>query len=194
MATEIRGVLAKGINFTCAKKYIEAHYGPETWKRIMTGMGTEAAAIWSGSLLTGSEYPFSAFKEMISSMIAVLKTSTDAEIAAIYEYTADQSLNTLYKIFFKFANPSYVIKNYPLLWTRFFNAGVVEVPAAEKSRAEIKFLLPDVFDDWLTPACLGYSKKAIEMAGGKDLRMTRTSYQKKPDGQFESIYELRWSE
>ena len=194
MTTASTEVLAKGINFTCAKKYVETNYGPETWDRIIARLTPEAIAVWQGSLLAGSEYPFLAFKEMISSTITELRTTNDAEIAAIYEYIADQSLNSLYKIFFKFANPSYVIKNYPLLWTRFFNAGVVDVPVAEKGRGVVRFLLPDIFDDWLTPACLGYSKKAVEMGGGKDLSMTRTSYQKKDEGLFESVYELRWTE
>ncbi len=194
MTTTTKEVLAKGINFTCAKKYIETNYGIETWDRIITRLSPETAAVWKGSLLAGSEYPFHAFKEMISSMITVLRTTNDAEIAAIYEYIADQSLNSLYKIFFKLANPSYVIKNYPLLWTRFFNAGVVDVPVCEKGRGVVRFLLPNIFDDWLAPACLGYSKKAVEMGGGKDLSMTRTSYQKKDEGLFESVYELRWTE
>jgi hypothetical protein len=194
MKTATKEVLAKGINFTCAKKYIETNYGSETWEQIMSRLTPEAAAVWNSSLLSGSEYPFSAFKEMISSTIAVLRTTNNDEIAAIYEYIADQSLNSMYKIFFKFANPSYVIKNYPLLWTRFFNAGVVDVPAAEKGRGVVRFLLPDIFDDWLAPACLGYSRKAVEMGGGKDLRMERTAYLKKNDGLFESVYELRWTE
>ncbi len=60
-----------------------------------------------------SEYPFAAFKEMISTLNSELKTAKDPEIAAIYEYIADQSLSKTYKIFFKLANPSFVIKKNP---------------------------------------------------------------------------------
>jgi hypothetical protein len=71
---------------------------------------------------------------------------------------------------------------------------MVDVPVADKSHASVRFLLPDVFDDWLSPACLGYSTKAVAMAGGSDLTMKRTAYEKKPDGLFESVYELCWKE
>jgi hypothetical protein len=194
MTTGRGDVMAKGVNFICAKKYIEKKYGKETWEQIMRSLSDEARAVWNDCLLAGSEYPFLAFKEMMSSLSSVLKTAKDAEIAAVYEYIADQSLNTMYKIFFRLAQPSFVIKNYPLLWSRFFNAGTVDVPAADKGHASVRFLLPDVFDNWLPPACLGYSKKAVAMAGGGDLTVKRTSYEKKPAGVFESVYELRWKE
>lgn len=193
--TMVRGeVKAKGVNFICAKNYIEKKYGNKTWVQIMDCLSNEGKAVWNNCLLSGSEYPFSAFKEMMSAFPTVLKTTKDGEIAAVYEYIADQSLNTIYKIFFRLSQPSFVLKSYPILWSRFFNAGTVDVPVAEKGQASVRFLLPDVFDDWLQPACLGYSMKAVAMAGGSGLTMKRTAYEKKPDGLFESVYELRWKE
>jgi hypothetical protein len=194
MTTGREDVMAKGVSFIGAKKYIEKKYGQETWEQIIRSLSDEGKAVWNDCLLAGSEYPFSAFKEMMSALPSALKTTQDAEIAAVYEYIADQSLNSMYKIFFRWAQPSFVIKNYPLLWSRFFNAGTVDVPVAEKGHAAVRFLLPDIFDNWLPPACLGYSLKAVAMAGGSDLTMKRTAYEKKPEGMFESVYELHWKE
>ncbi len=187
-------VMAKGANFLFAKKYLEAKYGRETWERIMRSLSGDAKAVWGQSLLATGVYPFSAFKEMMSALTAELKTAKEQEVAAVYEHIADQSLSSVYKIFFRLAHPSYVIRNYPKLWSMFFNAGTVEVPVAEKGHAVVKFLLPDIFNDWLPPACLGYSKKAVEMAGGSDLTMKRTFSGKKSDGLWETIYELQWKE
>jgi hypothetical protein len=194
MTTGRGDVMAKGVNFICGKKYIEMKYGKEIWEQILRSLSSEGRAVWKDCLLTSSEYPFWAFKEMMAALHTVLKTAEDAELAEVYEYIADQSLNSIYKIFFRLAQPSFVIKNYPLLWNRFFNAGTVGVPVADKGHATVRFLLPDVFDSWLPPACLGYSIKAVEMAGGSDLTMKRTAYEKKPGGMFESVYELSWRE
>lgn len=190
----MKTVMAKGVNFLFARKYIEHKYSAETWGRVMQSLSDEAKTVWTGVLLAGREYPFAAFKEMTSSLNKELKTAKDPEIAAIYEYIADQSLSKTYQIFFKFANPSFVIKNYPKLWSMFFNTGTVEVPVAENGHAVLKFLLPEIFNDWLPPACLGYSKKAVEMAGGRNLVMTKNSSGKTSDDQWESVYELRWTE
>ena len=194
MATEMTEVLAKGVSFLYARTYIEAKYGRDTWERVIQSMAPQSREVWSYSLLVTKEYPFKAFKDMMSALTGVLKTAKDAELAAIYEYIADQTLNKMYKIFFRFAHPSFVIKNSPSLWKMFFNAGAVEVPVAEKGHAIVRFLLPEIFNDWLPPACLGYSKKAVEMAGGRGLTMERVSRGKKGEDVWETVYELRWNE
>lgn len=194
MATAATGVLAKGVSFLYARTYIQTKYGQETWEKVVQSMPLESKEVWAHSLLVTKEYPFEAFKDMMSSLAGVLKTAKDAELAAIYEHIADQSLNKMYKIFFRLAYPSFVIKNYPSLWKMFFNAGTVEVPVAEKGHAIVRFLLPEIFNDWLPPACLGYSKKAVEMAGGRGLTMDRISRGKKGEDRWETVYELRWNE
>jgi len=194
MAAVMSEVLAKGVSFLYARTYIVAKYGQETWEKVVRSMPPESREIWAHSLLATNEYPFTAFKDMMSSLASALKTAKDAELAAIYEYIADQSLNKMYKIFFRLAHPSFVIKNYPSLWKMFFNAGTVEVPVAEKEHAIVRFLLPEIFNDWLPPACLGYSKKAVEMARGSRLTMARVSRGKKGEDLWETVYELRWTE
>jgi hypothetical protein len=187
-------VMAKGVNFVCAKKYIEDKYGTETWGRIMQSLSNDAKTVWGGVLLVSTAYPFTAFKEMMSALIGELKSAKESELAEIYEYIADQSLHKIYKIFFQLANPSFVIKNYPKLWSMFFNAGTVEVMLAEKGHAVLKFLLPEIFNGWLPPACLGYSKKAVEMAGGRNLVMKKSSVGKVSDDLWETVFDLRWTE
>ena len=105
----------------------------------MQSLSNESKTVWSGVLLAGSEYPFAAFKEMMSSVNTDLKTAKDPEIAEIYEYIADQSLNKTSKILFKLANPSCLIKNYPKLCNMFFNTGTVEVQVAESGHAVLRF-------------------------------------------------------
>jgi hypothetical protein len=76
----------------------------------------------------------------------------------------------------------------------FFNSGTVDVQVAESGHAVLKFLLPEIFNDWLPPACLGYSKKAVEMAGGRNLVMKRISAGKASDDLWETVYDLSWKE
>jgi hypothetical protein len=106
----------------------------------------------------------------------------------------DRSLNAVYKIFFKLANPSFVIGNYPKLWSRFFTTGSVTVPTAEKGFAKLHFQLPEMFLDWLGPACLGYSNKAVSMSGGRNVLVEELSRKLMPGGHWEVDFEIRWSE
>jgi hypothetical protein len=187
-------VLARGVNFVYTKEYIVNKHGIETWKLLLQSLPEDARKIWGDILVPIQEYPFPLFKELISALPLLSNIKQDSELACIYEYIADQSLNKLYKVFFSFANPSFVIKNFPKLWSRFFNTGKVEVPVSESGHAILKFTLPDIFLDWLAPACFGYSKKAVEMAGGKNLSMGKKGTAKAPADLWEIVYELHWFE
>ncbi len=186
--------MAKGINFISVKKYVEMNYGEEMWHQLIESLSTEVKTVWNLTHKTGSDYPFYAFKEMISVMKSSLRTTRESEMAAVYEFIADESMSSMSKLRLRMSTPSSVIKNYPALWSSFFNAGTVDVPVASKGQGVVRFVLPEIFDDWLQPACLGFSKKAVEMAGGKDLMIQRTAYEKRKDNLFESRYELRWKE
>ncbi len=183
---------ARGPNFVYAKEYIEKKYGEQTWEKILNALPEEAAKIWRGTIMVGGAYPFSAFKAMVNILSKEVKFSEKMELSNMYEYIADRSLNKLYKIFFSFGNPSFVIKNYPRLWARFFTSGRVEVPIATKKHAVLKFTLDEIFSDWLAPACLGYSRKAVEMAGGKNLRIEQMNKNSLENNTFEINYALKW--
>ncbi len=187
-------VLAKGVNFLFARQFIEANYGRKSWDNILAALPDAARQVWNQSLLAAQSYPFSAFKAMSATLPSVLGAKQEAELSKIYEYIADQSLNKMYKIFFRLMNPAFVVKNYSSLWARFFNTGTVEVPISEKGRAVLKFSLPEIFVDWLPPACLGFSRKAVEMSGGKGLTMQELSRQKQAEGSWVIVYELKWRE
>ena len=187
-------VMARGPNFVYTKKYVLQEYGPEIWAKLIARLPADAAEIWLGPPLANMSYPFSAFKLMVADLSKEAGIVKEAETARLYEFIADNSLNILYKAFFQLANPSFVIRNYPKLWTRFFESGNVEVPVAEKGHAIVKFILPEIFLDWISPACLGYSKKAVEMAGGRNLVIQQKNRSLLPDNIWEIAYELRWDE
>lgn len=186
-------VLAKGVNFVYAKRFIEQEYGAEAWQKILNSLPQEAKNLWAQGTMVSSSYPFSAFKEMTYALSLSLGVRKDSELARIYEYIADQSLNKVYKLFFSLTNPSFVIKNYPKLWAMFFNSGTVEVETPGKGFAVLKFNLPEIFLDWITPACLGYSKKAVEMAGGRNLTMKTVKKDLVSRDTREIVFELKWN-
>jgi hypothetical protein len=47
----MKTVMAKGVNFLFARKYIENKYSAETWDRIMQSLSGESKTVWTGVLL-----------------------------------------------------------------------------------------------------------------------------------------------
>ena len=186
--------IARGPNFIYAREWIQKEYGEAAWERILAAMPPEAAAVWNKRILAGSLYSFSAFKAVLPAMAREVGGQTDRDLARMYAYIADCSLNQIYKVFFRVTNPSFVIRNYPKLWSRFFTEGTVEVPSAEKERARLVFTIPEIFLDWLPSACLGFSGKAIEMAKGSQLQQKQMEKSQLGNGMWRVTYDLTWSE
>jgi hypothetical protein len=150
-------IMARGPNFVYAKEFIQNEYGDRIWKQVLERLPEDVAEIWYRGTFISGLYPFNVFKVTVFTLSKVLGAPEDTEIAKMYEYIADRSLNIVYKMFFKVTSPSFVIGNYPMLWDRFFTVGKVEVPLVEEGHAKVKFILPEIFLDWLPPACLGYT-------------------------------------
>lgn len=187
-------VMARGPNFIYAKEFIMKEYGEATWDELLNRLPEQAAKVWNGPLLVTSLYPFQAFKMMVTVLSELVSSIADQQTSNLYEYIADRSLNTVYRVFLRLANPAFVIKNYSSLWKRFFATGSVEVPIARQGYALLKFSLPEIFLDWLPPACYGYSKKAVEMAGGRGLKIKEGTKSRLTNDLWEIPYELFWDE
>jgi hypothetical protein len=186
--------VAKGVNFVFAKEYIIQEYGKDVWRRALTRLPENHATIWSGAPVPFGAYSFEAFKGMAHAVAEESGQRDDRELARMYEFIAGRSLHAVYKFFFKLANPSFVISNYPKLWSRFFTTGNVTVTTAEKGFAKLRFELPEMFLDWIGPACLGYSNKAVSMSGGRNVLVEELSRKLMSSGDWEVDFEIRWDE
>jgi hypothetical protein len=186
--------IARGVNFVLAREYVVNTFGEALWARALARVSPEMRRVWEQPLLTVSAYDFAAFKAVAAAVAAEAKADGDRAVAAMYEYIAERSLNTLYKVFFRLANPAFVIGNFPKLWSRFFTAGEVRVPVAQREHAELRFTVPEIFLDWLGPACLGYSTKAVELAGGRGVAVREMERKARGAGTWEVAYDVTWRE
>jgi hypothetical protein len=184
-------ILAKGPNFVFAREFIQQEYPSKIWVSLMNQLSEEDRRIWRSATLDQA-YPFTSFKAGVFALASLLDSLEIVETARMYEYIAERSLNTLYKALFHFTNPAYVIQNYPRLWEKFFTTGTVEANITEERRAVVTFKLPEIFIDWLPPACVGYSRKAIELAGGQHFTIRQLEKYELEDDCWLISYEMGW--
>lgn len=184
-------ILAKGPNFVFAREFIQRNYGEPTWQSVLSRLPGEVAGIWRDATLDNA-YPLAAFKQGVNALSDELGSPEMLETAEMCKHIADRSLSTVNESFFRLTSPVFVIENYPRLWERFFTAGEVEVTKSNRDHAVVAFTLPEIFLDWLPPACLGYSQKAVEMAGGKFFTMRQMEKKQLPSKEWVVSYRLGW--
>lgn len=185
-------IVARGVNFVYAREFVTAEQGESAWPAIVQRMPPAAAAVWNEPLSLLGTYSFSAFKALAPAIRASGKAQSDESLARMYEFIAERSLNSVYKVFFRLTNPSFVIGNYPKLWSRFFTAGTVSVGELADDGAVVTFTVPEIFLDWLGPACHGYSRKAVALAGGSGLAMSAVRPVRLPGGDWQAAFRLSW--
>lgn len=187
-------VMARGPNFVYARDYIKKTYGEPVWEAVLTRLSRDDARVWSAMLEPEGTYPFVSFKAMTRALSDHIGANSAVELSRMYEYIADSSLNGLFKFLLQAVSPAFVISQYPMLWSKFFTTGDVTVPVARKGYAELIFILPEVFLDWLPPACHGYSTKAVKLAGAGGLEQKELGCSRKMNGEWEIRYSLKWNE
>jgi hypothetical protein len=190
----LQAINARGVNFIYAREFLKTTYGEAGWPKLLAQLSDPARVVWESMIMPISSHPFAYFKEMIDVTCGHFHAGRNEHIWQMYEFIADRSLNQLYKVFFRLSKPSFVIGNYPRLWEKFFTAGEVSVPSAGRGSAELNFVLPGIFLDWLPPACRGFSNKAITMAGGKNLAQQEVSQTKVAEDSYAIIFVLSWDE
>lgn len=185
-------IVARGVNFVYAREFVIADRGEPAWPAVIQRMPADAAAVWAKPFTLLGTYSFSAFKALAPAIRGAGRFDSDETLAKMYEFIAERSLNSVYKVFFRLMNPAFVIGNYPKLWSRFFTAGTVAVSELADEGAVVTFTVPEAFLDWLPPACLGYSRKAVALAGGSELRMRAIPPVRLPNGEWEAGFRLAW--
>jgi len=161
--------MVRGVNYIFTRQYILQHQGMDLWKKVLAMLPLEHRQEWEKPLLAISLYSFSAYMELIEKYCDMISVAQKQELISIYEYIAEQSLTTLYKHYMNRTDPSSMIGNFPKMWDRFFSAGKVEVYELTPTSVRLEFELPEVFLSWIFSACLGFSRKAVELGGGVGL-------------------------
>lgn len=188
---QMKAVQAYGLNFVFAREFIKKEYGADVWAGMLRRMDPADAGMWQEAALEKA-LPFAVFKNGVNALTAELNSVEVLQLSQMYMHIADRSLSTLYKTFFRLTSPIFVIKNYPRLWEQFFDTGRVTVNSDDRKSATLVFELPEIFLDWLPPACLGYSQKAVDMAGGRYFAMRQLHKIPLDSGDWQISFRLSW--
>ena len=123
METQVK-VKGSGIGYT--KEYIVKKYGKETMDRIMSFLPEDAAATVQNAI-PSAWYPIEHMGHLTDGIKRVVGAKERYAVFEISRESAKTTFSTLYKIFFKLGNPSFIMDRVASVWRNMASEGDLSV-------------------------------------------------------------------
>ena len=162
----------KGTAVSASSHYLRGRLGEEKYAQVLAGLSPEAQAALSGTVLPSGWYEFSHLLELMKKAELLLPRGEKSLAWEMGRYSAESGLKTVYKIFFKVADVSFILKKTSQVFSNYYDRGTMETVSTTDRSAS---LILRGFDQPSLHFCdrlLGWMERTVEMTGAKNVRMT----------------------
>ena len=164
------GITFNGMGILNTKNYITKTYGKETTERILTSMSIEA----QGSVrfaLGSAKYPV----EHVSEFLGAIKKTIDPKDPdinfKISNECAKATFSLLYRLYFKFGNPTKIIQKAASVWNNLCNTGKLEVDVPSDNEVLITLkAFPYADPEFCGQRLMGWYQAPLELSGCKNVK------------------------
>lgn len=183
-------VNVKGSAIVSTYNYIVKEHGETGWNKVLATLRKKEKNPLMRKLLVGSWYPFDTYVALLRALDDIYGKGDNRLIFNLGKFSAEDGLSTIYRFFFKVGSPNFIISRAAKIWSSYYSVGEMTIENNEKGMATI------VLRDWPTPMkehcdrVRGWITRAIEMSGGKDVKVKETKCQCTGDKVCQ--YDLRW--
>jgi hypothetical protein len=164
-------VQVKGTSIAGRRQYVLKHHGEDKLHSVMAQLkDREGAKRIEASVLKSAWYPFSLLIDMTETIDRVVGKGDGKLYRAMAGQTAEDDLSTVYKVFFKFLQPMYIVQKAAQLWSAYYTSG--KMIATEIQPGTIEFEIVD-FESPHWAHCesvLGWAERSIQLTGVKGVK------------------------
>lgn len=182
---EVKGTYVKAIS-----KFVETNF-PDKYTIWLNNLPPGSKKHYSGAILVGNFYPINEATSVPIEYISKLFYNGDLARAAkdIGIFHADFALKGVYRLFLAVLNPHFLINSGPKLYGRYYTASEYVVIHNKNKKAIIQIRNYPEANLIIETAMESYTKRALELAGGKNVVASKTKSLIKGDDVIEYVYE-----
>lgn len=183
------GIRVKGGALLSRFAFLREHRGEDAVKRVIERL-PESDRTACSSILTGGWYPFE-LNERIDAAVAAEMDMGDDVFLLMGEKSAIQNLTGPHKAMLSIGDPHGLLRRAPQIYQMYYDNGRREYESSGEKKAILRTYDAETFskNDCLT--VVGWHRKAIEMCGGRDARVTETKCRAK--GAPHCEYHCEWA-
>jgi hypothetical protein len=157
----------KGIAVLSCLRYVREKHGAEGFERLHATLQPATRAVVDARILPHAWVPSDVIVDVNVQADALFGHGDLQLCVELGRYLANNSLPTVFKLFFRFGSPTYLFDKAPKLWSAHYDSGALTVLPASDSSARMRV---EGFDAPHRAHCLaikGWALEAIAMAGSR---------------------------
>lgn len=162
----------KGTALRSTVEFLKTHVGEKGYREFLEGMSAEDVSVLEAPILLSGWYEFSLLKRLMKRAEGKVPVPRGRTLAwELGRFSAESALSTIYKLFFKMADPAYIIKKASYLYPTYYDSGFMEVVDLEEKAATIRIA---EFDEPSAEFCdrmQGWMQRTVELTGHKGVTL-----------------------
>lgn len=182
----------KGSAFKASIQYLKEKLENITFEEFIEKVPPEVQKLLETPILTSSWYEFSLLIKLMDSAEPHLHPEKGRSVAwDMGRFSADVGLSTVYRIFFKVADPSYIIKKASQVYQTYYSSGEMTCEEIGAGKALLCLREVDQPDIHLCERLLGWMERTLELSGAKKVTMSHPKCRTRGDDrcEFHGIWE-----
>lgn len=174
-------VQVKGAAVTSRVRYVRERFGEEAFRQLQQAHPEKHRAQIERHILSSQWVPYELFIDLIVQVDALFGRGDLGLCRDMARFSAEVNLKTIYRIFFRFGTPAFILKRAARLWEMHYDSGRLEVydDAPGHARLLIKGFAQPHRAHCLS--VLGWAERSAELAGAQVHRAEETRCRTKGD-------------
>ena len=179
----------KGIGFTNVRTFTMGRFGGDAgWSAVMEKLD-DADREELAAVIPVGWYSLEMYARLIRAVDAGHGKGDLSMMKDLGRFEAENDIKTVYRLFFRFANPAFIVEKTSDYWKRFHDTGTWLVTREDHGVAA-------VLDGWgcvdaaLCKELVAYLTRALELAGAKNVQFEHPKCRGRADPQC--IFKGRW--
>lgn len=173
-------------------KAIKSRSGEEMFIKILEQLKPDTRKIFENpNILSVSWYPLDAFLEFLDIDLKLTADGNENELIERSEKIIEKQLKGIYKIFVKFGSPEFIINRIRVSQLTYFRGLAIEANMIGPEKARVKYIGLEKHQRLIGLSIIGYYKKALEISGAKNIKITYTTPIEEDKGFCE--LEIEWT-
>lgn len=179
----------KGTSFAQARNYALERFGERGWAEVLAQLSLQDRDTLNGVVAVGW-YDLALYARVIRAIDAVHGTGDLKLVTQLGRYEAEKDLKFVHRLFFRLANPAYVVEKAGEYWRRFHDTGTWSI--TRESPTIVHGTLSDwgVVDAALCAELSAYMVRILELVGGKDPTIDHRVCRARGDSSC--FFRMRW--